>query len=311
MYRGIDIFSGTDVTNWNAVKNSGVQMVYIKATDGVSYTNPLFVSQYQGAKAVGILVGFYHFGEANGPIAEYQHFISTISNYKQDLKPCLDYERGNPDFSFINTFMSQNPNMIFYGSHNIADRTGLPINKIWIAEPGTFPTSTRGYAGIQYSWTGTVSGISNTQVAMDYFETYVLLGNVTPPVIVNPPVGPTVAIIQRQLNAMTLARLVVDGVPGALTINKIKQFEQIVGIAVDGIWGPQCANATAQIYAKPLCGLAYHEAIPTRLIQFRVGTSIDGIFGPNTDNSVKAWQRSNGLVPDGIFGPLSWGKLLS
>ena len=40
---------------------------------------------------------------------------------------------------------------------------------------------------------------------------------------------------------------------------------------IDGIWGSQCANATAQIYANPLCGLAFHEPIPTRLIQFRVG----------------------------------------
>jgi len=121
----------------------------------------------------------------------------------------------------------------------------------------------------------------------------------------------TIYIIQLQLNSMTHAGLTTDGILGPLTTSKIKQFEKIVGIVVDGIWGPQCVNATAQIYTKPLCGLPYHEPIPTRLIQFRVGTSIDGIFGTNTANSVKTWQKSNGLVQDGIFGPLSWNKLLS
>jgi lysozyme len=311
MYQGIDVFSGTNVTNWNLVKNSGIQMVYIKATDGVSYTNPLMASQYKGAKAAGLLVGFYHFAEANTPISECQHFMGTINNYQQDLKPCLDYEMSSPDYSFINKFMAQNSSLIFYSSHSIADNTGLAINKIWIAEPATSPTNTRGYVGIQYSWTGTVSGISNSEVSMDYFDSDVLQSNVTPPTPIPIPVSPTVYTIQCQLNAMTHAGLATDGILGALTTSKIEQFEAIVGITADGIWGLECVNATAQIYGKPLCGLLYHEPIPTRLIQFRMGIAIDGIFGTNTANSVKAWQKTNGLIVDGIFGQLSWGKLLN
>jgi lysozyme len=305
MYKGIDVFSGTSVTNWKSVKNSGVQMVYIKATEGVSYINPLMISQYQGAKAAGILVGFYHFAKTNSPISEYQHFIYTTRNYEQDLKPCLDYEMINPDYCFIKQFMAQNSNLIFYSYHFIADNTGLAINRIWIAEPATIPSNTRGYAGIQYSWTAIVNGISNSKVDMDYFEIDVLQANVIPPAG-----NLTIYTIQRQLNAMIHSGLVTDGILGPLTTTKIKQFGQIVGIVIDGM-GPQCANATAQIYTKPLCGLPYKKPIPTRLIQFRMGISIDGIFGMNTTNSVKAWQKSNGLTPDGIFGLLSWAKLLS
>jgi lysozyme len=305
---GIDVFSGSVVINWGLVENDGIQMVYIKATEGIAYTNPIMASQYQGATAAGILIGFYHFAATNNPIAEYQYFMNSISKFKQDLKPCLDYEIINTDYGFINQFMSQNPNLILYAPHSIADNTGFPINKIWIPEPNTFPATTRGYVGIQYSSTGIVNGISN-DVSLDIFDSDVLLSNVTPP---SPEIPGNLAVytIQLQLNTMTLAKLVADGVLGPLTTTKIKQFEQIVGITVDGIWGPQCVNATAKIYAKPLCGLPYHEPIPTRLIQFRVGTSIDGIFGTITANSVKVWQKSNGLVPDGIFGPLSWGKLL-
>ena len=36
----------------------------------------------------------------------------------------------------------------------------------------------------------------------------------------------------------------------------------------------------------------------------------DGIFGAKTLARVKAFQQNNGLPPDGIVGPLTWGKLL-
>jgi peptidoglycan hydrolase-like protein with peptidoglycan-binding domain len=35
----------------------------------------------------------------------------------------------------------------------------------------------------------------------------------------------------------------------------------------------------------------------------------DGVFGPGTEAAVRAFQRTQGLVPDGIIGPKSWGLL--
>jgi hypothetical protein len=37
--------------------------------------------------------------------------------------------------------------------------------------------------------------------------------------------------------------------------------------------------------------------------------TVDGQFGPRTLERVKEFQRNNGLVADGIVGPLTWGKL--
>lgn len=37
---------------------------------------------------------------------------------------------------------------------------------------------------------------------------------------------------------------------------------------------------------------------------------IDGIFGIGTQSAVRAYQKKNGLVVDGIVGPKTWGKLL-
>lgn len=36
---------------------------------------------------------------------------------------------------------------------------------------------------------------------------------------------------------------------------------------------------------------------------------IDGNFGPQTLTAVQAFQRTKGLVPDGIIGPQTWGAL--
>ena len=36
----------------------------------------------------------------------------------------------------------------------------------------------------------------------------------------------------------------------------------------------------------------------------------DGSFGPATDKALRAYQTAQGLTPDGVCGPKTWGKLL-
>ncbi|WP_129692361.1 peptidoglycan-binding domain-containing protein [Gottfriedia acidiceleris] len=44
-------------------------------------------------------------------------------------------------------------------------------------------------------------------------------------------------------------------------------------------------------------------------VQQKLKITVDGIFGPVTENAVKKFQASNGLVVDGIVGKNTWGKL--
>ena len=60
-------YEGIDVSNWQGyidyaqVKNSGIQVVYIKASQGTNLKDAYFDINYENAKQNGLKVGFYHF----------------------------------------------------------------------------------------------------------------------------------------------------------------------------------------------------------------------------------------------------------
>lgn len=45
------------------------------------------------------------------------------------------------------------------------------------------------------------------------------------------------------------------------------------------------------------------------LLQEFLNVYVDGDFGPNTEKAVKKWQKQNGLLDDGIVGPVTWNAM--
>lgn len=97
-------YAGIDVSNWQGyidyeqVKKSGIEVVYMKASQGTTFKDPYFETNYTNAKANGLKVGFYHFltattvEQAN---EEARFFASVIVGKDPDCKLAMDYEQFN------------------------------------------------------------------------------------------------------------------------------------------------------------------------------------------------------------------------
>ena len=92
---------GIDVSYWNAgihwpkVRATGQRFVFIKATEGDSYSDPTFDDNWLGAKSAGLLRGAYHFFRANrDPKKQAMRFTDYVKSMNDagELPPVLDLE---------------------------------------------------------------------------------------------------------------------------------------------------------------------------------------------------------------------------
>ena len=183
-YKGIDIssYQGNNI-DFNLVKNSGVKICIIKATESTMYTNQYFNIQTNGALNAGIDVGFYHFFRGQG-IAEADYFCNVISQYKNKMtiKPVIDVEVQVPDINnqvllFINRVKQRLglDCVIYSGAYfagdNLTDKKllnyGLWVAYYYVREPILKGIWTN-YVGHQYSDQGIIPGISG-YVDLDNF----------------------------------------------------------------------------------------------------------------------------------------------
>ena len=287
--RGIDISNNDGYIDFNAVKNSGVEIIIIKATEGVNYVDPMLENYYANARELGFNIGFYHFmSEKTDPVRQAEDFFNSIRNKSYNCLPALDIEVNNYGRSageitdrclaFLNRFreLSGIDCMIYTGGYFGRDNLDSRIKgyKGWIAHYGVdYPMDT-GFplVGHQYTETGRVNGVNGNVDINNFNEGIFLDIQVVASDTTNHPIGRN---------------------------SKIAELQRICGVDDDGIWGPITDNAVRNL---PLAGLPYHTPQLTKWIQARVGCDVDGVFGPVTADAVKGWQSSHGLVVDGIAG---------
>jgi glucan-binding YG repeat protein/GH25 family lysozyme M1 (1,4-beta-N-acetylmuramidase) len=183
IYKGIDISHYDGDIDFKKVKAAGIQFVYMKATEGTTYTDPFLETYYSGAKSAGLKIGFYHFlVGTSSPELQAQNFYNNIKNKQSDLKPVLDVETSGFDvmdytMRFINEFKKlSNMDVCIYTYSDFIDNldnrlakyplweanyytnfSNLPSNNIWSSRVGQ-----------QYTDQGTVDGI-NGNVDLDQF----------------------------------------------------------------------------------------------------------------------------------------------
>lgn len=314
MLKGIDISMHNGSINFTEVKNSGVNVVIIKATEGVDYTDPLFEKHYKGISGLELSVGFYHFmSEKTNPKNQAQDFWNAIKDKKFDVLPCLDIESNSLGrtrqqisdrcMEFLDEFkrLSGYNCMIYTGGYFGRDNLDNRVKKYigWIAHYGVSKPMETGFkvVGHQYSDSGKISGI-NSNVDLNNFTNEIFIDRSNSSSNEKPDLKPKalweisiqgeeVKALQRELNA---------------------QFN--AGLKVDGYFGDNTLNACVIIRSGAKGNL-------TKLVQKRLinrGYNLnpygaDGSFGGVTEKAVKRLQDCFSLVQDGIVGKNTWRAL--
>ena len=132
-----------------------------------------------------------------------------------------------------------------------------------------------------------------------------------------PPVtgDPVVRQIQTTLNQRYGFDLTVDGIFGRATKTAMvmglqmelnRQFGR--NLVVDGVFGPATRSAAVNVRPGAVGNITYliQSALYTRGY---TGVIPDGTFGASTETTVRAFQRDQGLMIDGVAGPATQDRL--
>ena len=199
IYEGIDISSWQKNVNFSSVKKSGIDIVYIKSSEGTRYIDPYFESNYKNAKSNGLKVGFYHYVTARNVTQAKEQanfFARVISGKEIDCKLAMDFENfGNLYVSQINEIskvfletlesVTKTSPIIYSNAYSAREIFSSSLNKypLWVANYGVSKPGSNGkwssWVGWQYTSTGRVNGIAGN-VDRNKFTDGVFLNNSTP-----------------------------------------------------------------------------------------------------------------------------------
>ena len=196
-YEGIDVSDWQGYIDYSQVKNSGIDVVYIKASQGNSIKDPYFEINYENAKANNLKIGFYHFLTATTVEEADQQatfFASVISGKQADCKLAMDYEQFDGiDTQLINqiamAFMQKVEELTkkqviiysdLYNSESTFNSELASQGELWLAYYGDYRnlenvnSSCNTFIGVQYTDQGNVAGI-NGNVDRDLFAEEIFL----------------------------------------------------------------------------------------------------------------------------------------
>lgn len=93
IYKGVDVYEYSNISDYQQLKNSGVSVVIQKASEGMTYNDKLLSYRASMLPQYGFKIGYYHFATNNGqPVAQAQHFLNQIQGLHSDTILWLDIE---------------------------------------------------------------------------------------------------------------------------------------------------------------------------------------------------------------------------
>lgn len=178
-YRGIDISEFQGEIDFEEVRRSGIEAVYIRVGAG-EYTDEYFAENYERAKAAGLKIGFYHYVTARSVEEgrrQARFFASLAAGREPDMRLAMDFEYfGSLSVSQINaiseayldelTALTKREAVIYSDLSNarkIFSRALAEKYPLWAAQYGADEPSANGkwreWVGFQYTDEGRVGGI--------------------------------------------------------------------------------------------------------------------------------------------------------
>ena len=94
IYDGIDVSSYQKDIDWSATaRDKKIKFVYVKATEGATYTSRHYTYNMENARKHGIKVGSYHFFRTGSRVKDqFENFKRSVKKSDQDLIPLIDVE---------------------------------------------------------------------------------------------------------------------------------------------------------------------------------------------------------------------------
>lgn len=198
IYQGIDVSGYQGNIDFNKVKQSGIEIVYMKSSEGPNYIDSKFEQNYAKAKESGLKVGFYHYVTARTiqqAEREAQFFASVISRKAADCRLAMDFESfGNLSRDEINSIglaflrtveKLTGKEMVVYSNAYAASyiwKEEIAKYPLWIAQYEVNEPENNGtwnnWVGWQYTDEGRVNGIS-TYVDRNKFTKGIFMSEIT------------------------------------------------------------------------------------------------------------------------------------
>src|ERR1700677_22760 len=191
---GIDVSHFQGSVNWVNVFAAGTVFVFLKATEGMNFTDPTYQANLTDARNAGLLCGAYHFFDPTAdPNDQADYFCSQASYKPGDLPPVLDIEATPPE-SWSNLSPAQSIILVQQWLNQVQDNlkakpiiyaassfmqevlggtTQFQGYPLWLARyapvAGTLPQGWDDWSFWQYSQSGQIAGVTGA-VDMDYFN---------------------------------------------------------------------------------------------------------------------------------------------
>ncbi|WP_454844416.1 GH25 family lysozyme [Priestia megaterium] len=277
----IDVSHHNGTINWTKVALDGVKGVYIKLTEGKSFIDPKAYQNYLGAKNAGLRVGFYHYAHCNNdPIAEVNFFLQKLGKMKVDLPHCLDLEENKgKSKSQVNAFALKWMDYLQKKTGITPTLyTGYSFMNNFTSAMAKYPLWVARYAGgskrVQGFDSPGSSTIWRTWAIFQYTDSGKVKGITSKGVDIN-----------------------------EMDIDFFKSIDS--GVVVVGDANPPSS------YRKGDSGLGVKE-LQQKIM--KLGYTLpkygdDGSYGDEMVSAVKAFQKANGLLDDGIVGEKTLAKI--